>query len=192
MMDDHNPGGALTIAAVTLALKGLLENWVVESGVAARLGDVAVSALPPDRITTGADERSQLNIFMYRVMPRTAWRGEPTGTARPSLALDLHYLLTAYGAEDFHAEVLLGCGVQLLHATPVLTSAMIREALATAPPASTGTVLIDPALLAGVGDIRLLPEFPGPEEQSRLWSALQARYRPSVAYRASSVAIAAP
>lgn len=185
-------GGALAIAAITLALKSLLENWLVESGVAARLGDVTVSALPPDRVTTGADERSQLNLFMYRVMPRTAWRGgESPGANRPSLALDLHYVLTAYGSEDFHAEILLGSAVQLLHATPVLTTEAIRTALESAPPSGAGTALIDPELLGQIGEVRLTPEFPGAEEQSRLWSSLQARYRPSVAYRASSVVIGA-
>src|SRR2546423_8323610 len=119
---------ALGIAAVTAVLKNLLDNRLIEQGVAASLGDVSVSALPPDRIATGADERSQLNLFLYRVTPNTGWRrssvslgdshngqngrngrdGEAKRAPPAPLALDLHYLLTAYGEQDFQAEILLG------------------------------------------------------------------------------------
>ena len=44
----------------------------------------------------------------------------------PPLALDLHYLLTAYGSADFQAEILLGYAMHLLHERPVLDRAAIR------------------------------------------------------------------
>src|SRR4029453_14250077 len=97
--------------------------------------NVLVTALPPDRIQMTPNEPSQLNLFMYQVTPNQGWRnvGMPSHSANgepqtnPPLALDLHYLLSAYGAEEFFAEALLGYGMQVLHDTPVLSRAFIRE-----------------------------------------------------------------
>ncbi len=58
----------LVLAAVTAVLKNLLENGLVDRGITAALGsDTAISALPPDRIATGSDEKVQLNLFLYQV-----------------------------------------------------------------------------------------------------------------------------
>ncbi len=67
---------------------------------------MSVTALPPDRIVTTPTEPSQLNLFMYQALVNTAWRnvGMPSHAAagerltNPPLGLDLHYLLTAFGA----------------------------------------------------------------------------------------------
>ena len=53
------------------------------------------------------------------------------------LALNLHYLLTAYGALELHSEILLGYGMQLLHETPVLTRQGVRTALAPPTPVAS-------------------------------------------------------
>lgn len=193
--------GALAIAFVTATLKHLLENRLAEPGVAATVGDASVTASAPDRIPTGAEERSQLNLFLYRVTPDTRWRrlgdADPQGNGgakrSPPLALDLHYLLTAYGERDLHAEILLGYAVQLLHETPLLTPAMIRAALAPESGATNGQVPAALATVAGatladrLTPIEIKPEFMSTEETSRLWSSLQARYRPSAGYVASVV-----
>ncbi len=111
------------------------------------------------------------------------------------LALDLHYLLTAYGAKDFQAEVLLGYAMQLLHKTPVITSEIIGNALKNA---SIGTTSVFSQALVGVsisdlaeqiGQIKLSPEFFNMEDTSKLWSALQTHYRPSASYLASMILI---
>src|SRR5438094_172682 len=95
------------IASVTAVLKRLLENGLIDHGVAEAIGgDVVVSALPPDRVTTGAEERPQLNLFLHQVTPNTGLSassrsdiGASEGRKRPApLALNLHYLLTSYGA----------------------------------------------------------------------------------------------
>jgi hypothetical protein len=187
---------ALAIAAMTSVLKSLLDNRLIQSGVTASVGEVTVTALPPDRITVGSDERSQINVFLYRVAPHTTWRGgQSLADARsPALALDLYYLITAYGARDFEAEILLGYAMQLFLATPVLTNAAIRDALAADLAGGGGARLsharFAPGLLADqTAEIALTPEFLGGEEASRLWSALQAKYRPSAAYKVSAITI---
>ncbi|HEU5314865.1 MAG TPA: DUF4255 domain-containing protein, partial [Chloroflexota bacterium] len=207
-------GTSLVIASVTAVLKSLLENRLIQQDAPASVGDVSVTALPPDRITIGADERSQLNLFLYRVTPNTRWRrAEAAGSGNghqvmdgaapradespptpPPLALDLHYLVTAYGEHDLHAEILLGYAMQLLHEIPVLTREQIESALASA----NGSSSVAPAALAalassGLADqveqIGVTPEFTNTDEMSRLWSALQARYRPSASYKVAAVVV---
>jgi hypothetical protein len=197
--------GALAIASVTAVLQDLLRNGLITNSEAASIGDVNISALPPDRIAMGAEESTQLNLFMYRVAPHSGLRNsanqkvvtkKETQPDQPRLALDLFYLLTAYGAQDFHAEILLGCAMQLLHKTPVLSQDMIGTALGSTP-IKKGKRLIPPAQAAlsessitdQVEQIKITPQFLSFEEMSRVWSALQARYRPSICYQVSAVVI---
>ena len=187
----------LSIASVTSVIKSTLENGLVMHGATAVVGELAVTALPPDRIATGADERSQLNIYLYRITPNTAWRAIPasgasgaTGNgARPvPLSLDLHYLLTAYGERDYHAETLLGSAMELLHETPVLTRETIAPtlaALAERGGSSGAGAPIFADVIESIDRITLSPEFLSMEEMTKLWSALQARYRLSATYQAS-------
>jgi len=197
--------GALAIASVTAVLQDLLRNGLITNSEAASIGDVSISALPPDRIAMGAEESTQLNLFMYRVAPHSGLRNsvkqkvvtkKETQPDHPRLALDLFYLLTAYGAQDFHAEILLGCAMQLLHKTPVLLQDMIGTALGSTP-IKKGKRLIPPAQAAlsaasitdQVEQIKITPQFLSFEEMSKVWSALQARYRPSICYQVSAVII---
>ncbi|MEH1936930.1 MAG: DUF4255 domain-containing protein [Nostoc sp.] len=199
----------LSIAAVTAVLKVLLENGLVSDPIAASVGDVIVTALPPDRISVEADERAQLNLFLYQVTQNrnVDWvsqefrsrhsriNGNPRSLT-PPLALDLHYLLTAYGAKDFQAELLLGYAMHLLHKTPAITSDIIENTLINASTTNTSSAFSQAVasvsvsdLAEQVGQIKLTPEFFNMEETSKLWSALQTHYRPSATYLASMVLI---
>jgi hypothetical protein len=192
---------ALSIVAVTAVLKDLLENGLVNDSITASVGDVLVTAIPPDLIKVGTDERAQLNLFLYQVTQNrnVDWISQEFRTRHPKsersvnppLALNLHYLLTVYGAKDFQAELLLGYAMQLLHKTSVISSELIENAL------KNTTSLLSQAL-AGVsvselvrqlGQIKLTPEFLNMEDSSKIWSALQTHYRPSVSYQASMVLI---
>lgn len=192
---------ALALASVTAILKGLLENGLAERGVSGLVGgDATVSTLPPDRITLGTEERPQLNLFLYQIAPNTGFRGmgleRPTVSQNgvPPLALDLYYLLTGYGAEEYQSEIVLGHGVQLLHERPFLAREELRAALKAASSTEAGRVAA-PALAALAGSdlpeqveqVKITPEYLTIEEQSRLWSSLQAKYRPSAAYKVSLV-----
>jgi hypothetical protein len=197
-------GNALAIAAVTAVMKDLLNNGLIDHNVTGAVGgNVTVSALPPDRVfAPGVQEGNQLNLFLYQVAPNIGWRnvGLPSRDERggrltnPPLALDLHYLLTAYGAEDLHAELLLGYAMQLMHETPVLTRQSIRTALQPSP---VNGAILPPALQAlsaseladQVEQIKIVATALNSEEMSKLWTALQARYRPTAAYHVSVVMI---
>jgi hypothetical protein len=195
---------ALAIASVTAVLKDLLNNGVIDHQLSGVVGEVTVSALPPDRILiAGQPETSRINLFLYQVSLNTAYRNTALPSraangdrvANPPLALDLHYLVSAYGANEFESEILLGYAMQLLHETPVLTRDAIRRTLAPASPV-TGGVLPAPfnALVASeladqIEQVRLTPSSLGIEEISKLWTAIQSHYRPSMAYQASVVLI---
>ena len=196
---------ALAIAGVTAVLRDLLNDGLINHNVSGVLGStISVSALPPDRVVSGnGAEPTQLNLFLHQVTPNMGWRNarlpsrDSSGkirTSNPPLALDLHYLLSAYGAEDLHAEILLGYAMQLLHEVPVLSRSAIVTALNPSPPLGTA---LPPALQAlsdcGLADqleqIRITPEYLNTEEMSKLWTAVQSHYRPTTAYLATVVLI---
>ena len=196
----------LAIAAVTAVLKDLLNDGLLNHDLSS-IGSFSVSALPPDRISTGQNEPNQLNLFLYQVTPNLGWRnaGLPSRdgngvrlTAAP-LALDLHYLLTAYGSQDLNAEVLLGYSMQLLHETPVLSRAQLRTVLGAPspvngqipglPPIFGNLTAID--LADQIELVKIAPVYLSNEELSKIWTAMQARYRLSTAYIASVVLIEA-
>lgn len=196
---------ALAIATVTAVLKDILENGLTSHPIATSIGDTLVTALPPDRVSVGTDERPQLNVFLYQVSQnRNAdWVGRDrveshrtNPLAQTPLALDLHYLLTAYGAKDFQAELLLGYAMQLLHDIPVLTRDRVYAALKNAAAMSSFGALSQVLASVSIADladqvapIKLGPEFFSMEETSKLWSSLQTHYRPSAGYQASMVLI---
>lgn len=195
---------ALALAAVTAVLKDLMDNGLVDHQVTDTLGaGVTVSSLPPDAVPLeGTDAVPRINLFLHQVTPNAAWRnvdlpsrdGRGARTSNPPLALDLHYLLSAYGFDELQAEVLLGYALQLLHETPVLARAQIRAAL-TPSPVNAGLLptifqaLRSADLAEQVEMLKIAPVTMGGEEMSRLWSALQARYRPTVAFQVSVVLI---
>jgi hypothetical protein len=197
---------ALGIASVTFVLVDLLNNGLIDRDISASIGDVVVSALAPDKIDSAQTPgQSQLNLFLYNVTQNQGWRnvGYPSRDAagdrinNPPLAVDLHYLLTAYGAEQFHAEILLGYGMQLFHETPVLARSAILKSLSaptqvtqSSPALPTGMLNLFTSELADqVEQIKIWPQTLTTEEISRLWTAFQAKYRPTAAYQASVVLI---
>jgi hypothetical protein len=201
---------ALAIAAVTVVLRDLLENGLVDAAPATG-ADVKVTALPPNRLATDRTELSGVNLFMFHATLNQGWRnvglpafnGNGDRVDNAPLALDLHYLLTAYGAEDLHTDVLLGYAMQLFHETPVIT----RDAIRRAFPGTGITIdLVNeedptpdlPAAMRRIAQadlaqqvelVKITPEAVTSEEMSRWWAAFQAPYRPTAVYRASVVLI---
>jgi hypothetical protein len=179
------------IAGVSEVLRGLLAQEI-----AVRVNDANVNMIAPDLILAdgNGNQGPQLNLFFYRVTPNLGWQNEqlPSLDARgdrrltnPPLALNLHYLLTAYANERLQAEILLGWGMHALHRRPVLSREMIVELLG--PLENLGTS----GLAEQAEYIRVTPEYFSTEELSKLWTAVQSHYRPTVAYVATVVLIQA-
>lgn len=197
---------ALAFAGVTAVLKDLLDTGMIDHEVTDIMGQgVTVSAVAPDSIQLGNEMGARLNLFMHQVTPNAAWRNaaypsrDASGRriANAPLAVDLHYLLTAYSNADLQAEVLLGYAMQLLHETPVLTRDAIRTALNPPnPPVAAGNLLpsVYQALRASdladqYEQIKITPSVMNTEELSKLWTAIQSHYRPTAAYQVTVVLI---
>jgi hypothetical protein len=203
-------GNELVLVAATAVLKNLLENGMVDWGVSAHVGgDASVTALSPDRVQTGEDEKPQLNLFLYKVQPRglaplsrytTESSGDGHGGRRlgSAPALDLFYLVTAYGAQDLQTEVLLGYAMEMLQENGLLENDEVRKILATISSVAGGRVVLpglaalaSSALMERIEEIKISTQTPDPEEIARLWSSLQARYRPFLTYKVA-VALGGP
>lgn len=194
----------LAIASVSAVLRNLLDNGMVDE---VPLGTtVSVTAIAPDLVKLDRpQDPPQINVFMAQATPNAAWRNSALPSrsaageriANPPLALDLHYLVTAYGKTDFQAEILLGYAMHLFHERPMLDRAAIRRALN--PPGTLDLSMLPPEyqLLAAsdladqVEALRITPVTLGIDELSKMWSALQSRYRPTAAYQVSVVLIEA-
>ena len=108
----------------------------------------------------------------------------------PPLALDLHYLLTAYGSEDCEAEALLGFAIQFMHETPIIPRSQITLGLTSLPGSNLVSGLLATSGLADQFEmIKITPATLGREELAWLWTALEADYRPTFPFQVSVVLI---
>ncbi len=195
---------ALAISGVTAVLQYFLN--IVYNEPASPLGSVLVSAVAPDiiqaKIGSGGSSQLQVNIFLHQVTPNAAWRNvelpsaAPDGRTRlknPPLALDLHYLLTAYAAEDTQAEALLGYALLMLHENPVLPRGQINTALNDLPSTNPlAGALSSSGLADQIEMIKVTPAILGREEMAWLWTALKSDFRPTFAFDVSVVLIQSP
>ncbi|MGF1603219.1 MAG: DUF4255 domain-containing protein [Thermosynechococcaceae cyanobacterium] len=204
----------LAIASITAVLKNLLEDGLVQNTALSSMGNILVTTLPPDQISVGVDGQPQLNLFLYQVSQnRNAdWIGQNSqqtnsghfphsaqasiGSETSQLAINLHYLITVYGTQDFQTEMLLGCVMQLMHQSPVLSNDAIRNSLKHAasmnragPFAQAVASNSFDALINQLGQVQIAPDLFDTEQMSRLWSLLQGSYRPSVTYEVSMISI---
>jgi hypothetical protein len=192
----------LAVAGVTSVLRWMLTDALAGSGLDTTLGATPnVTALPPDRIVVGDTEAPGLNVFMYHIGLNAAFRSAdlPERNANgarlssPPLALDLHYLLSAYGRNELDSEILLGWAMQILHENQVLTRTLVQNALTAsrgAPGATSEVQSVGLTTLANQAElVKLSPQALSTEDVYKLWTAFQARYRTTAAYMASVVLI---
>lgn len=192
----------LAVGGVSAVLRSLLTNALTNGGPGALLsgGASGITATSPDLVKTGAAEPPRLNLFMYYASLNAALRnnglpsrdaqGRPIGS--PPLALNLHYLVTAYGAGQFDPEILLAWAMKVLHDTPVVPRTVIESALDDLlnNPLTDEGKLINGCMLANqIEHIRITPETLTTEEIYRLWTAFQTHYRPTTSYQVSVVVI---
>ena len=192
----------LAVGGVSAVLRWILANALTGGGPSSIIGvSSPVTALSPDLVPTGADEQPQINLFMYYTSLNANFRNnalpsqDPQGrrVSNPPLALDLHYLVSAYGKNEFDPEILLAWAMQVFHNTPVVPRSQIEQALedlVSVLPAPIENQLISGSTLASqVEHIRITPETLTTEEIYRLWTAFQTHYRPTTSYQVSVVVI---
>ena len=195
----------LAMAGVSAVLAVLSDQPVHADAAALFGGAVKVSRARPrpraGTFTPGSPE-NQVNLFLHQVTHNVGWRNQdlpsvgPDGRTRlsnPPLALDLHYLLTAYGSDDWQAEALLGFALLMLHENPVLTRNDISTAIAQLPIDDASNPLSTPLGTVGLADqiemLKITPATLGREEMAWLWTALKADYRPTFPFQVSVVLI---
>jgi hypothetical protein len=195
---------ALAIAATSAVIQNRLDLAITkakqDTPELSILGVTTISTIPPDLITTGPTEANRLNLFMYQVTTNAALSNNalPSRDARgdrltnPPLALDLNYLLSAYGAAESHQQILLGLGMQFMHEMPVMTREAIRAAFLP-PTGGSLTPTMQALATAGLAEqletIKITSHNLNAEELSKLWTALQGKFRPTASYQASVVLI---
>ncbi|MGH9606922.1 MAG: Pvc16 family protein [Terracidiphilus sp.] len=191
----------LAVGGVSAVLKALLTAALSEGGPSTvLLSPPGVTNRAPDLIPTSQDEPAQLNLFMYYASINPALRnlGLPSMSSsgaqlgNPPLAINLHYLVTAYGANPFDPEILLGFAMQVFHNTPVVPRSAIQTALTAldaGAPTNEQQLVSASTLASQIEHIRITPEALTTEEIYRLWTAFQVSYRPTTSYQVSVVVI---
>ena len=178
----------LAIATATATLQRALQG-----AVSSDVNGATVTTTRPEESANGAPN-PRVNIYLFQVTSNAAWRNSdlPTWTSsdgrlvqRPRAALDLHYLLSFYGNEvQLEPQRLLGGVVRTLHARPVLTRKMVRDAI------DKVAFLTGSDLDEEVEQVKLTPSALSLDELNKLWSVFfQIPYSLSVVYQASVVLI---
>jgi hypothetical protein len=176
---------ALAIAAATGTLRNLLLAQI--PSLDTDLSDLEVTTQPLDLARKGVT-KAQLNLFLYQTVVNGAWRNldmprqvRPGETGMPPLALNLHYLITAYGRgetdNDAVSHRVMGGAMSVLHDHPLLGRGEIAGALPNNDLGEQFERL----------RITLLPM--SLEEMSKLWTVFQTQYRISAAYEVTVVLI---
>jgi hypothetical protein len=192
----------LAVGGVSAVLRWILANALTGGGPSSIIGvSSPVTALSPDLVPTGADEQPQINLFMYYASLNASFRNNALPSqdtqgrrvSNPPLALDLHYLVSAYGKNEFDPEILLAWAMQVFYETPVLSRELIQASISgiiTAGHMSSEMQLIVTTNLASqVESIRIAPESLSNEEINKLWMAFNAHYRPTTSYQVSVILI---
>ena len=189
----------LAISGVSAVLQFYLFNMYTPVASAFG-GQPAVTSQAPDLVQQGLTKpENQVNLFLHQVTYNPAWRNVAlpsvaadgrTRLTSPPLALDLHYLLTAYGSADWQAEGLLGYALTMFHENSIITRDDIRFALQNLPGSNNMISSLKNSTLADqVEMIKITPATLGREEMAWLWTALKADYRPTFPFQVSVVLI---
>lgn len=168
------------IAAVTDTLRQVLDNGRQNlPGL-----DVQVTIGLPE---VDPNKPKRINLFLYSTAVNASWRNmdlpgkvKPGETGQPPLAIDLFYILTAYGTDDSHAESheLLGQAMSILHDSPLLNADEIKY--------NDGTEVY---VHQQIERIRITPKSLSLDELNNLWSTFQTAFRISAAYQVGVVLI---
>lgn len=183
------------IAGVTIMLDFLITEGVIQELGSGQLETVTTKHL--DKAQHEGLENNQINIFLFQTRPNSAWRNldMPTKvksgeTGKPPLALNLYYLITAYGRdnEDIESHNLLGIAMRVLHDHPLIRSKDINRAINSDKLSAYKKKILQKSDLENqVDKIGVTPTTLSLEEISKLWGAFKSEYRISAAYEVSVV-----
>ncbi|WP_247828961.1 DUF4255 domain-containing protein [Arthrobacter antioxidans] len=185
------------LAGVSATLRTLLRDRMdPPAGVAA--GSLAVTVGTPrgDANAAGAavNELARINLFLYQVSENGFLKNQDalshTGAyGNPPLGLNLHYLVTAYGAagengnsvDESTAQQMLGSAMRVLHDFPLITEALVtvRE--------PEGHTILHSSLRGDLERLKIALDPLSMEDLTKIWTALTIPFRASAAYSISAV-----
>ena len=187
------------IAAATLTLRNMLTD------VLHKANDIVPGARVETQIPKRRDfpdiDRGVVNVYLYQVTPNPSWRNAELPTRRadgtliqaPTLALDLHFLLSFYGDEEqLVPQILLGLTSTALHTMPYPPPRFIprKNRDPGSIPDPLEEKLAGSGLLEQIELLRFAPLQMSHDELSRLWTIFfQIPYTLSVAYLCSVILI---
>lgn len=142
--------GFRSVSAAGRSIRRLLElQFRDEEPVAGQTTGVAIvrtEDLEPASMSLLVS-RPVLTIFLYRVdfnkTMRAAWSGVGLNDGRSHLALDLHFLLTAWADNAENEHLIMGRALQAIEDTPILSGPLLMQAPDWAPHETLQLVLED-------------------------------------------------
>lgn len=189
----------LAIGAVTASLQYLIHNRLARPDFSTVIPSVTVSVIPPDRIVLpSANDPNQVNIFLHRLSKNSAMSNldlpsrDSMGRrlTSPRLVIDLHYIISVYGAMPYYAEILAGEVIQVFHENAIIPRSEIRKAIDPQnPPAGFPEALKLSGLADQIEQIKVVQDPINIEEMGKLWSSIQAKYRTTITYLVTTVII---
>ena len=173
----------LAISTVTATISHLLEEIQTD------VPGIKIHNKPVDVINS-EPSANKLNLFLYHVSYNTSHNNRflPTRNSSgdlvssPKIGLDLHYLLTVYGADndDILSQQILGSAIRVLNENPILTKDIISDAIKSQEKIQFSDLVNE------IQTIKLVPEKLSAEELTKIWSSFfQTNYRLSMAFQAS-------
>ncbi|MEV6055677.1 Pvc16 family protein [Streptomyces sp. NPDC052107] len=201
------------IPATTFVLQDIIQRRI--KAAYGHLTAPTVSVEPPPRppatpagtVPTPQPEPAGLYLFLHHVALNAAWRNmhevrlepeEPGKTEGPQvgpspLAVDLHYMLAATGA-DLEREVLLGLGIAALNRRGIVPRSLIRSILSGIEVPRSPTRLLDYLTAEPLHDPDSQPQritvsqMPVDVDLStKIWSSLQSPMRPCAHFLVTTV-----
>ena len=181
----------LAVTAVTQTLRKLLEEEVADKwGDDVLDGNLTqgrlITTLPPHKVRELFAAENVINLFLYRTDVNAAWRnlspptqGKPGEGGAPPLALNLEYLISAYGEGEREevAHFFLGQAMRALHDVGFVPRQKLFDVLKRA------------RVHDQIERITVTPRSLSIDEISKLWSVFQTQYRVSAAYLVTVVLI---
>jgi hypothetical protein len=183
------------VGAVGLTLQALLGDRIEHPSGNGGAVPVTLGPPGPERDPDGAVEEPRVNLFLFRVCENPFLKnqdlpGEGGRAGHAPLSLNLHYLLTVFGAtssgpffDETPAHRLLGSAMRVLHDHAIITDSVVTQRT------PAGVPVLDPALRGEHERIKLALQPLGLEDLSNVWTSLELSYRLSVAYEVSVVRI---
>jgi len=190
----------LAIATVTAALQDLLQE-----AAGAIVPGASVTVQRPEAASNGAQGDPKINLYLYRVTPNAGWRnseinfrrangadpgnrGKDKVEYRAIIPLNLHYLISFYGAEsELQPQRLLGGVVGVLQENAQLSLGRVRNAVQSRGYLAGSDLDFQ---LEHIEHVQLSPILLDLEEMSKIWSVFfQVPHALSVAYEAAAVLI---